>query len=412
MRTATTDRPTPFQTTPLEGYFLGGHSSTQAVFPRAGDFAAVRHGQVMFLDRTNNGGDGRVLIADFSSGQPPAQVRYLESWGQFPLLDGWEDDNDWALVGDFTGAGHDQVMFLNRTNNGGDGRVLIADFSSGQPPAQVRYLENWGQFPLLDGWEDDNDWALVGDFTGAGHDQVMFLNRTNNGGDGRVLIADFSSGQPPAQVRYLESWGQFPLLDGWEDDNDWALVGDFTGAGHDQVMFLNRTNNGGDGRVLIADFSSGQPPAQVRYLENWGQFPLLDGWEDNNDWALVGDFTGAGHDQVMFLNRTNNGGDGRVLIADFSSGQPPAQVRYLESWGQFPLLDGWEDDNDWALVGDFTGAGHDQVMFLNRTNNGGDGRVLIADFSSGQPPAQVRYLESWGQFPLLDGWEDDNDWAL
>src|SRR6266498_1717869 len=371
-----------------------------------GDFIGLGHDQVMFLNRTD-AGDGRVLIADFSGGQPPAQIRYWEQWGQSPLLDGWEDDNDWHLVGDFIGLGHDQVMFLNRTD-AGDGRVLIADFSGGQPPAQIRYWEQWGQSPLLDGWEDDNDWHLVGDFIGLGHDQVMFLNRTD-AGDGRVLIADFSGGQPPAQIRYWEQWGQSPLLDGWEDDNDWHLVGDFIGLGHDQVMFLNRTD-AGDGRVLIADFSGGQPPAQIRYWEQWGQSPLLDGWEDDNDWHLVGDFIGLGHDQVMFLNRTD-AGDGRVLIADFSGGQPPAQIRYWEQWGQSPLLDGWEDDNDWHLVGDFIGLGHDQVMFLNRTD-AGDGRVLIADFSGGQPPAQIRYWEQWGQSPLLDGWEDDNDWHL
>ena len=57
------------------------------------------------------------------------------------------------------------------------------------------------------------------------------------------------------------------------------------------------------------------------------------------------------------------------------------------------------------------GLGHDQVMFLNRTN-AGDGRVMVADFSSGNPPAQVKYLEQWGQSALLDGWEDDNDWVV
>src|SRR6266498_3288843 len=231
---------------------------------------------------------------------------------------------------DLIGLGNAQVMFLNRTD-AGDGRVLIADFSGGQPPAQIRYWEQWGQSPLLDGWEDDNDWHLVGDFIGLGPDKVMFLNRTD-AGDGRVLIADFSGGQPPAESRYWERWGQSPLLDGWEDDNDWHLVGDFIGLGHDQVMFLNRTD-AGDGRVLIADFSGGQPPAQIRYWEQWGQSPLLDGWEDDNDWHLVGDFIGLGHDQVMFLNRTD-AGDGRVLIADFSGGQPPAQIRYWEQWGQ------------------------------------------------------------------------------
>jgi hypothetical protein len=59
---------------------------------------------------------------------------------------------------------------------------------------------------------------------------------------------------------------------------DLQLVGDFMGLGRDQVLFINRS--GGGGRVMIADFSGGQPPAQVRYWENWGQSPLLDGWHD------------------------------------------------------------------------------------------------------------------------------------
>ncbi|MBV9536143.1 MAG: hypothetical protein JO321_12100, partial [Solirubrobacterales bacterium] len=109
--------PLPLSPGPPEGYFYGGHSKTQVAFPRAGNLVEVSVGTPMFLDRTDVG-DGRVLIADFSTGGPPAQVKYWENWGQSPLLDGWEDDNDWCLVGDFMASGHDQVMFLNRTQVG------------------------------------------------------------------------------------------------------------------------------------------------------------------------------------------------------------------------------------------------------------------------------------------------------
>jgi hypothetical protein len=117
--------------------------------------------------------------------------------------------------------------------------VFVADFSSGQVPAQVRYWEDWGQHPLFNGWHDDNDWVLVGDFMRLGYDQLMSLNRQEGGG--RIMIADFSSGQVPAQVRYWEDWGQHPLFNGWHDDNDWVLVGDVTRLGYDQLMSFNRT---------------------------------------------------------------------------------------------------------------------------------------------------------------------------
>ena len=326
-----------------------------------GDFTGAGHAQVLFIN-TRAGSGGRVMIADFASGNPPAQVRYWEDWGNNPTLDGWHNPGDIQLVGDFTGAGHAQVLFIN-TRAGSGGRVMIADFASGNPPAQVRYWEDWGNNPTLDGWHDPGDIQLVGDFTGAGHAEVLFIN-TRAGSGGRVMIADFASGNPPAQVRYWEDWGNNPTLDGWHNPGDIQLVGDFTGAGHAQVLFIN-TRAGSGGRVMIADFASGNPPAQVRYWEDWGNNPTLDGWHDPGDIQLVGDFTGAGHAQVLFIN-TRAGSGGRVMIADFASGNPPAQVRYWEDWGNNPTLDGWHDLGDIQLGGDFTGAGHAQILFINR----------------------------------------------
>jgi hypothetical protein len=40
------------------------------------------------------------------------------------------------------------------------------------------------------------------------------------------------------------------------------------------------------------------------------------------------------------------------------------------------------------------------------------GRIMIADFSGAQVPPVVRYWESWGEHPLFNGWQDDNDWAF
>jgi hypothetical protein len=240
------------------------------------------------------------------------------------------------------------------------GRVMVADFGDGNPPAEVRYWENWGQSNLLNGWHDAGDIQLAGDFRGLGHDQVLFINRGGSGG--RVMIADFGDGNPPAEVRYWENWGQSNLLNGWHDAGDIQLVGDFLGLGRDQVLFINRGGSGG--RVMVADFSGGVP-AQVRYWENWGQSNLLNGWHDAGDIQLVGDFRGLGRDQVLFINRGGSGG--RVMIADFGDGHPPAEVRYWENWGQSNLLNGWHDANDLQMVGSFMGPGRQQVLFLNRT---------------------------------------------
>src|SRR5690606_30056156 len=151
------------------------------------------------------------------------EIEYLELWGASDRLDGWHDSNDLTLVGDFVGAGHDQVLLLNRS--GGGGRIMIADFSDGAAPAEIKYLEMYGQSSVLNGWHDDDDLVLAGDFVDLGYDQVMFINRSGAGG--RVLIADFKDGAAPAEVRYRELHGQSSLLDGWHDDDDWVLAGDF-----------------------------------------------------------------------------------------------------------------------------------------------------------------------------------------
>jgi hypothetical protein len=184
------------------------------------------------------------------------------------------------------------------------GRVLIADFSQGEAPAQVNYWENQRAYAELDGWHDPEDLQLVGDFMGRGRDQVMFINRDPGQTGGRVLIADFSQGVPPAQGLYWENWGESELLNGWHDPEDLQLVGDFMGLGRDQVMFINRDPGQTGGRVLIADFSQGAPAQfNVTYWENWGQSELLNGWDDPPDLQRVGDFMGTGRRQVLFVNR-------------------------------------------------------------------------------------------------------------
>jgi hypothetical protein len=200
------------------------------------------------------------------------------------------------LAGNFLNTRDGLVLFIN--NGGGDGRVLIA----GVFGQDTRYLELKTDSPLLNGWHNPGDIQLAGDFMGIGHDQVLFIN--NSGHDGRVLIADFSTGSPPANIKYWESYGQSDLLNGWHNPGDIQLAGDFfKDTRDDQVLFIN--NAGGDGRVLIADFSTGSPPANIKYLQlktdrNWLN-DVLNVWHNSRDVVRAGDFIDYGHDSVLFI---------------------------------------------------------------------------------------------------------------
>lgn len=341
---------------------------------------------------------GRASVISYASGQGVAE--YWQSSGtsyDWPEL---TDVNDRQIVGDFMGLGYDQVLFVNYY--GGKQRLVIADYASNTSTPRVLHSEDFGASTLLDGWDDDDDWLLAGDFLGLGHDQLLAINR--GGAGGLVMIADFRSGPTP-RVRYLERWDSGQGYVGWLDDGEEPIVGDFMALGHDQVMFFNR---GGEyGRVMIQDFSAGAPHRDVRYFESWGDSPLLDGWNDYADRRYAGDFLGLGFDQVLFLNRFPYGG--RVMVADFRDGRAPAEVRYWENYSDSTLLNGWHDDDDWAHAGDFMNLGRDQLLLMNRS--GEAGRVLIADFGA-RAPAKVRYHEAWGASTLLNGFQDDDDTHL
>ena len=363
-----------------------------------GDFINGQHDQVFFLNR--NGIGGRAQIVDFiNRSGPPAHRSYLEHYGDSPVLDGWHESDDTLLGGDFMGSGYDQVLCINKSNY--EGRVQIIDFEDKTVPARRRYVAFDEQSQLLNGWLDSNDLKFVGDFTGVGHKQVLFINRSGAGG--HLQIIDFNSGQLPPQIKYIEFYGESGLLDGWEDANDLQFVGDFMGTGHDQLMTINQS--GSFGRIQILDFSGrSRPPIQVSYFETYGTPSLFDGWHDPGDIQLVGDFVGNGHTQVLFINQS--GSFGRLQIVDFSGrSQPPAQVLYFETYGAPSLLDGWHDQGDIQLVGDFVGSGHDQLMLWNQSGSFGMVQILDFSGGS-QPPAQRLYLESYGQPSIFDGWHD------
>jgi hypothetical protein len=206
----------------------------------------------------------------------------------------------------------------------------------------------------------------------------------------RVVVADFSKGAP-AGVRYWENWWQSQVLDGWHDEGDICLAGDFMGLGRDQVLFINRQPQGG--RVLIADFA-GSGLATPVYVEMWGQSQILGGWHDLGDVQRAGKFlvqAEAGHDQVLFINRQRGGG--RIMVTDFSNG-PPASALFSQDWGTSASswLNGWHDDGDWQLVGDFIGLAHKQILFINRQSGGGGATVVTL---YGYSPV-VRYRDFLG----------------
>ncbi|NBD08842.1 M12 family metallopeptidase [Corallococcus silvisoli] len=344
---------------------------------RAGVFAGTGSA-AQLLSIWGAGYGRRVEISGYVNATAFPNYHYEEQWGVSALLDGWHNPGDIQLQGDFRHLGYDQLLLIN--NSGVGGRVMITDFRDGVVPTEVRYHEAYGQSAVLNGWHDPEDLQLAGDFLQRGHDQVLFFNRSSAGG--RVMITDFSDGVAPVEVGYHEAWGTTNSFEDCSEPDDKLYVGDFQNLGYDQVLCLNRSGTGA--RVKLIDFHTGVAPAQVRYVEASGAFPLLDGLMDADDSQVVGDFRGLGYDQLLLVNAGTTGP--AMLVADFLDGVPPAEVRYREEQS------GYSFSAKRMFAGDFRGLGHDQLLYGYYTDP--SYYTAIIDFSDGVAPTEKLFQKA------------------
>lgn len=213
----------------------------------AGDFLALGHSQVLFIDRNTK--TRRLVIADFTKGK-------LSLTKEIPLMRGDSarivqclDDKDLQLAGDFMGLGHSQVLFINRNHTKEEkAKIMIVDFGNNKDLPSYRYQEYWGDSTLFGGWLDSNDTQLVGDFMCLGHCQVLFVNHRHKGG--KIMIVDFVKGKQPAAIKFSESWNSGAIFEGWLGLNDTKVAGDFKGLGYSQVLFFNSSINGSSATIL------------------------------------------------------------------------------------------------------------------------------------------------------------------
>jgi len=336
-------------------YIIEGNSSIKAAL--AGNYMGYNHDQLLILNAKKD----TMQILEFTKGSP-AKIEFEDQLGA-------ANANHSLLSGDFIGLGYDQVFHLDMD------KIIIEDFSQGKAPAIIRYSEVLANNSALGKLVDAGDAMLAGDFLGRGHSQVIFVDRK----DVKLVIADFSKGKTPETTEITGIEGNSTLLGFMLDERDRRYAGDFMGFGNSQLMMINCNRTGDkEPKIIIADFEKGSE--SMRYQENWKESPLFGGWLDANDTQLVGDFMGLGHSQVLFVNHGYN--SGKTMIADFSQGKSPANIKYWENWNNGELFKGWLSINDTRIAGDFNELGYSQVLFLNSSVNGLN--ATIVEFINGK----------------------------
>ena len=317
------------------------------------DFTGAGHAQVMFYYK----GDGHWWLGNMVNGQLSWSL-VSQSAGFGNLIDG----NHPIWIGDFTGAGHAQVMFYYK----GDGHWWLGSMANGQLNWSL-VSQSAGFGNLIDG----NHPIWIGDFTGAGHAQVMFYYK----GDGHWWLGSMANGQLNWSL-VSQSAGFGNLIDG----NHPIWTADFTAAGHAQVMFYYK----GDGHWWLGNMVNGQL--------NWSLVSQSAGFGnliDGNHPIWIADFTAAGHAQVMFYYK----GDGHWWLGNMVNGQLNWSL-VSQSAGFGNLIDG----NHPIWIADFTGARHAQVMFYYK----GDGHWWLGNMANDQLSWSL-VSQSAGFGNLIDG---------
>jgi hypothetical protein len=370
-----------------------------------GDFSGVGRTQVMFY----YSGDGHWWLGDLVGGLLNWRL-VSQTAGFGNLLDGQHP----IWIGDFTGAGHLQVLFYyagdgnwwlgEMTNNGlswslvsqsaGFGNLLdgahvieMGNFGSGHMQVLFHYIGDgaWWLGTMSAGtlsWSpvgrhgfgnllDGHHRIWIGDFAGEGWSQILFYSSS----DGNWWLGTVSAGSLTWTL-VSQSSGFGNLIDGRHA----IWIADFLGNGRMSVMFYYAT----DGHWWLGTQSGG--------TLNWGLVSQSIGFGnllDANHAIHIGKFTGPERAQVMFYYS----GDGNWWLGDMGSGTLEWGLA-SHSGGFGNLLDGSHP----IWINDFVGAGFDQVMFYYR----GDGNWWLGAMAGGTPIAWSRVSQSGGFGNLID----------
>jgi pimeloyl-ACP methyl ester carboxylesterase len=293
-----------------------------------GDFAKLGHAQMLLY----HPGDNNWWLAALTNGNL--------QWSLVGNTNGFGNTRNFPTwTADFTGAGHDQVLFYSP----GDGHWWLGTYTGGQINwtlvSQTRNPNgiNFGDISHYPMW--------TGDFTGVGHSQMLFYSPS----DGHWWLATFNGAS--------FDWSLFgqtrdPNTNNFGDTSgDPTWIGDFTGAGHSQALFFSPdgnwwlgSNNGGKLQWSNVGNSNAISDFQSSLVQIGAPFAP----------GRVGDFNGAQHSQLLLYQPK----DENWWLGSYAGAQLQwSNVGNTSGFGNTSTFPTW--------TGDFMGVGHSQALFYS-----------------------------------------------
>ena len=200
-------------------------------------------------------------------------------------------DPSWQVVktaGDFDGNGVADVLFQNQ-----NGQLAIWELQN--PPngtGPIAFPNNQNQFNIAQNPGPTWHAFAAGDFNGSGTDGILFFN------DNRVNYAiwDMQPGGPAIGQNGIFTFNEQVNLP--SQDPSWSLagVGDFNGAGKDDILWRN-TN----GAVAIWEMTGTADGRSVAIKAN-GQFNITQTVDPSWKVAAVRDFNNDGKAGILWQN--------------------------------------------------------------------------------------------------------------
>jgi surface antigen len=224
-----------------------------------------------------------------------------------------------GIAGDFTGSGTSEIAWFRPSRHGA--------------PTGNIYLVSWNgkawRTSLARRDIKRPVWVGVGDFTGAGHDDLAWLTKNSAGSHTLWLLNG---------ARRFATVGKTPGYGVPEP----GTVGDFAGTGRSEIAWFQPARAGAQtGTIYLVSWSSGA------WRSGLGRGPGV----GRPIWVGAGNFAATGYDDLAWYTPSSSG-PGTLWLLDGEHGF----ATIGESTDFYPPVPG--------VVGDFTGSGRGEIAWF------------------------------------------------